>query len=387
MDEESSVKRLAMTRYESAVIRAQQKYPQNSAYVVGFIAMMSNCNDQLLMRAMQNCHRAFTNLHCSFDNQSKIIDPSLSLPFEISYMPDASKDDACQIMIQEKQTPFDLTKGPLYRLRLVQTKKTDYFFIVASHAIMDGYSIYAFFRHLISAIRYSRAKQNDIDIMRSVSLKYLPREPVPQFSEGLFRKIDPSQLPYQAISQRLRLTHIENKLPSSAELNSLLQIALSRWLGVKQFSIKHLTLNRRSKTEFTLLACLADAVTQHVNLSLGSYEQTLCDNETFLGRLSELNSANSASSAEIVFCNFSGTFTGLPSDYFQMIPQPAFPHMWGDQVKLKINQHVINGAIELELRALCCYVSADMLDSLCDTIVIVNKELSKSDLKKSALVR
>ena len=28
MDEESSVKRLAMTRYESAVIRAQQKYPQ-----------------------------------------------------------------------------------------------------------------------------------------------------------------------------------------------------------------------------------------------------------------------------------------------------------------------------------------------------------------------
>ncbi|MHC9537883.1 MAG: amino acid adenylation domain-containing protein [Vulcanimicrobiota bacterium] len=71
-------------------------------------------------------------------------------PYRVSLMPERVDEKSLrELLSSEAMEPFDLSRGPLFRVRLLQTADEEYVFIVVwHHIISDGWSIAILFREL-----------------------------------------------------------------------------------------------------------------------------------------------------------------------------------------------------------------------------------------------
>jgi len=135
--------------------------PENTAYnIIKATKLEGSLDKQVLEKSTNEIIRRHEILRTTFitDKQgpAQVIHDHLSLPLEVIDLKDFSKEkqesEIKEIIRDESQYVFDLTKGPLLRTKLlVLNEKGDehVFLLVIHHIISDGTSILVFFRELV----------------------------------------------------------------------------------------------------------------------------------------------------------------------------------------------------------------------------------------------
>jgi hypothetical protein len=111
----------------------------------------------------------------STDGQPHIalLSPTLGLPLRHHDLQDASDPHAPlrHLCEEEVGTPFDLTRGPLIRARLVRLAEHEHVFLLTQHHIVsDGWSIGVLIREL-SAL-YTAFVQGQADPLLPLAIQY-----------------------------------------------------------------------------------------------------------------------------------------------------------------------------------------------------------------------
>ena len=99
-------------------------------------------------------HEALRTVFDSVEGEAKQIvlpDVDVDVPIvSVTHLPEAEREaEALRIASEEGKKPFDLTRGPLLRVLLVQLNRKKYLLVLAMHHIItDGWSISILFREL-----------------------------------------------------------------------------------------------------------------------------------------------------------------------------------------------------------------------------------------------
>jgi amino acid adenylation domain-containing protein/FkbH-like protein len=110
-----------------------------------------------LQRALAEVIRRHESLRTTFANESgdlvQVIAPSIPADIEVtnleSHPAEQRETHVKSWLNQEAQHPFDLARGPLFRVKLARLDATDHVFsVVMHHAISDGWSLTIFFQEL-----------------------------------------------------------------------------------------------------------------------------------------------------------------------------------------------------------------------------------------------
>ena len=106
------------------------------------------------IRAVIRRHEALRTVFDSVEGEAQQIvlpDLDVSVPIvSVTHLPEAEREaEALRIASEEGKKPFDLTRGPLLRVLLVQLSREKYLLVLAMHHIItDGWSISILFREL-----------------------------------------------------------------------------------------------------------------------------------------------------------------------------------------------------------------------------------------------
>jgi len=106
------------------------------------------------IRAVIRRHEALRTVFDSVEGEAKQIvlpDVDVDVPIvSVTHLPEAEREaEALRIASEEGKKPFDLTRGPLLRVLLVQLNREKYLLVLAMHHIItDGWSISILFREL-----------------------------------------------------------------------------------------------------------------------------------------------------------------------------------------------------------------------------------------------
>jgi amino acid adenylation domain-containing protein len=130
--------------------------------------LKGNLNVAALEQSQHEVVRRHEILRATFptvDRQpTQVIAPELRLPFPTVDLQHWSSGDreieAQRLSDEEAQRPFDLTQGPLIRLRLLRLQDDEHILIITVHRIIcDGSSFDVFFRELIALYKAFSANQ------------------------------------------------------------------------------------------------------------------------------------------------------------------------------------------------------------------------------------
>ncbi|MCL5997211.1 MAG: amino acid adenylation domain-containing protein, partial [Chloroflexi bacterium] len=105
--------------------------------------------DELVYR-----HESLRTTYTSIDGQPRqFIAPAFHLPLTIEHLnyrsPDEREAEALRLAAEEASRPFDLARGPLLRIRLLQIDERDHIILLTMHHIVaDGWSMGVFVREL-----------------------------------------------------------------------------------------------------------------------------------------------------------------------------------------------------------------------------------------------
>jgi amino acid adenylation domain-containing protein len=117
-------------------------------FELDMVALQSSVNE------IVHRHEALRTTFCSVDGQpAQVIVPALELEIpviDLRCLPAAEREQAA-VRLCEKQVaePFDLAKGPLLRMAVVQLDQKDYVFVLTMHHIVwDSWTLTVFFREL-----------------------------------------------------------------------------------------------------------------------------------------------------------------------------------------------------------------------------------------------
>ncbi|MBI1790828.1 MAG: amino acid adenylation domain-containing protein [Acidobacteria bacterium] len=133
-----------------------QMTPGRTFYNLGAMTPLSFAVDAgVLERSLNEIVRRHETLRTTFravDGQPvQIVAPELRLPLTVTDLRDREKpeNEARKLALQEFRQPFDLSRGPLLRPRLLRTGEAEYVLVLALHHIVwDGWSMGVFFREL-----------------------------------------------------------------------------------------------------------------------------------------------------------------------------------------------------------------------------------------------
>ncbi|MFZ5515901.1 MAG: amino acid adenylation domain-containing protein [Candidatus Zhuqueibacterota bacterium] len=143
------------------------------------VRLTGNVDMFLLKRALHEVVRRHDVLRGVFtekDNHPvQEIAPELELPF--SYIdlrqspPENREAEALQLISGDARKPFDLKRGPLFRVSLIQTCDTDYLFMLNMHHIVsDGWSIGVLIREV--TLLYEAFRQNSPSPLPEIVIQY-----------------------------------------------------------------------------------------------------------------------------------------------------------------------------------------------------------------------
>ncbi|HEV2992238.1 MAG TPA: amino acid adenylation domain-containing protein, partial [Candidatus Angelobacter sp.] len=135
-----------------------QLVPGNPFYnIPGATRLNFPLNVDVLRRSLNEIVRRHESLRTTFSmadgTPMQVIAPALILDVPITDLRSLPQDrreaEAVKQATEEARTPFDLTKGPLIRARLLQLDTQDFFFLLTIHHIVsDGWSMGIFFQEL-----------------------------------------------------------------------------------------------------------------------------------------------------------------------------------------------------------------------------------------------
>src|SRR5262245_9505546 len=117
-----------------------------------------------------------TTFHVRRDNEPiQVVDAHLPLALPVvnlEYVPQEQRVEAArQLAIEDAQQPFDLTKGPLLRTKLLRLGAEDHVMLVTMHHIVsDGWSLGVLLRDLIEF--YSAIIEGRQHLLPSLSIQY-----------------------------------------------------------------------------------------------------------------------------------------------------------------------------------------------------------------------
>ncbi len=135
-----------------------QLVPGNPFYnIAGPIRMNFSLNVDVFRRSLNEIVRRHESLRTTFSVEDgvpvQVISPQLLLELPIidlrAFPPDRREEEASKLASAEARTPFDLSKGPLIRAKLLQLDTQDFLFLLTIHHIVsDGWSTGIFFQEL-----------------------------------------------------------------------------------------------------------------------------------------------------------------------------------------------------------------------------------------------
>jgi amino acid adenylation domain-containing protein len=106
----------------------------------------------------------------------QVIEPSRPVPLPIAdlrQIPDSQKEaEARRLAVEDAMRPFDLSRGPLFRVLLVHLSDTEHrLFFTLHHIIFDGYSIYRVLLPELAAL-YSTFSEGEESPLPEPSIQY-----------------------------------------------------------------------------------------------------------------------------------------------------------------------------------------------------------------------
>ncbi|MGB3189382.1 MAG: SDR family NAD(P)-dependent oxidoreductase [Limnoraphis sp.] len=145
----------------------------------GALRMTGKFNIQAFQQALAKIvqrHEVFrTHFHCYNGSPVQVIDPKVT--FEIDVLDwqhleaDKQKAQVQQFAQQQAETPFDLSKSPLFRATLLQIQPFEFIFLLTIHHIVsDGWSIAIFVQELFAL--YQSYTQNKPSPLPELSVQY-----------------------------------------------------------------------------------------------------------------------------------------------------------------------------------------------------------------------
>ncbi|MFN8009511.1 MAG: condensation domain-containing protein, partial [Terriglobia bacterium] len=133
-----------------------QLAPRSAAYNVGYAARIRKAVDvEALRRSLEKLIDRHTSLRMTFSMSSgellQKIQSDSGLYFEIVEASSLNSEDLHRRILEAHQTPFDLERGPLFRVNLYRCSSTEYLLMFnAHHIICDGWSIGILSQELIA---------------------------------------------------------------------------------------------------------------------------------------------------------------------------------------------------------------------------------------------
>ncbi|HEY3304677.1 MAG TPA: amino acid adenylation domain-containing protein [Candidatus Binatia bacterium] len=162
---------LAVSREEGLPLSfAQQRLwfldqlePKSSAYnIPGSMRLRGSLNVAALERSLNEIVRRHAALRTTFSTIDgepvQKIAPSLPLTLAVVDLTDRAEntraDEAQRIVSEEARRPFDLSRGPLLRIKLIQLGEQDHVLIlIVHHIVSDGWSMGVLYRELSALYR------------------------------------------------------------------------------------------------------------------------------------------------------------------------------------------------------------------------------------------
>jgi amino acid adenylation domain-containing protein/non-ribosomal peptide synthase protein (TIGR01720 family) len=145
-----------------------QLEPNNPLYNIAAAVRLEGALDaDALARALNEIVQQHEALRTSFANQdgqaAQIIAPALTLDLARTDLRDAPQTDPLDLARADARLPFDLTRAPLLRARLVRiADDTHVLILVVHHIIADGWSMQILLREVIA--RYAARPASRIDL-------------------------------------------------------------------------------------------------------------------------------------------------------------------------------------------------------------------------------
>jgi len=146
---------------------------QNSNYnLAGATRLAGNTDIRILERVLNEIVRRHDILRTTFTNVDgkpcQVISPEQSLTLKVE---DVREEEIIHVCNEKALKPFDLSKGPLFRMHFFQTKSEEYIlFVVMHHIVSDGWSIEVLFKEITTlCTAFSQGKSSPLD---ELSLQY-----------------------------------------------------------------------------------------------------------------------------------------------------------------------------------------------------------------------
>jgi len=167
----------------------QQMAPESAAYnMFDAVRLRGAIDIPALERALHTVIQRHAILRTTFATQNgaivQVIAPELSLPLSVIHVshqpeangarrePNAQWERARRLAEAEIRRPFDLTDGPLLRVKLLRPDQADHLLVVVMHhAIADQWSLGVFWRELASA--YGALRSGDTLALPDLSIQYV----------------------------------------------------------------------------------------------------------------------------------------------------------------------------------------------------------------------
>jgi amino acid adenylation domain-containing protein len=163
-------------------------------------------------------HEAWrTTFEWEGDHGIQIVQPAparIEIPLvDLRAYPQAERE-ALRLATEDALKPFDLARGPMYRLRLVHLSDTEHrLFITLHHIIFDGVSLYRVLLPELQSL-YEAFTKNGSPVLTELPIQY------PDFAvwqRHAIKEITPEHLPYwQAVCENLPVLDLETDRPHPA---------------------------------------------------------------------------------------------------------------------------------------------------------------------------
>ncbi len=147
----------------------------------------------------------------------QIIHPApakIEIPFDDLRAHPEAEQEARRLAMEDVRQPFDLTRGPMYRLRLVRLAEADYrFFLALHHIIFDGVSLY---RVLIPELltSYEAFVRNETPVLDPLPIQYADYA---VWQRNAIKEISPEHLAYwQTVCADLPVLELRTDHPRPA---------------------------------------------------------------------------------------------------------------------------------------------------------------------------
>ncbi|GBF80263.1 non-ribosomal peptide synthetase [Aphanothece sacrum] len=142
---------------------------------IAVIRLTGSLNINLLEKSIQEVVQRHESLRTSFtlveDNPIQTISPALNIKLNLLNLNHSSQDTIDNIITQELQKSFDLTKLPLFRFTLIDEGSESYILVlVIHHIIIDGWSKSILFKELF--ILYQAYLSNEPSPLSKLTIQY-----------------------------------------------------------------------------------------------------------------------------------------------------------------------------------------------------------------------